>query len=131
MFFLLLNLFSSDAMANHCSYHLEQTQIHVDDRTVQFGDFINQQLLLKGYSVVESGGTPTFLIEVTYRTYDSTHFQHALARVTMTELVSGNMIFKESDTRCYTQNCAVKDAAKVIKSSIQDFEKILPVCKED
>lgn len=123
---LLLGMNSSAEAA--CSYRLSQDKVQVSDRTVYFGDFLNQKLLAKGYRPISDGQTPDYTVELMFSTEDRSHFQYALSKLTIKSASQDSAFSRSAEVRCYTQSCAAKDGAKVIRKSIDDFGKFLTIC---
>ncbi len=111
-----------------CTYQLNQTQVHIGDRSIVFGDYLHQQVQAKGYAEVTENNAPDFVVDLNLRTYQDKHFEHVRSNLSMINVSNGSVFTKEADTRCFTQMCAAKDGAKVIRKSIDDFGKTLPEC---
>ena len=127
MFVILFSLFSS---AQACTYQLNQIEAQMGDRSIFFGDYLRQKIQAKGYVEAEQGVSPDYLVDLKLNSVQQGHFEHARAVLNMTKLIDGSVFTKTADTRCYTQSCIAKDGAKVIRKSIDDFGKDLPVCQD-
>ena len=127
MFILLFSFLSS---AQACTYQLNQAQVRVGDRSISFGDYLNQKMQAKGYKLAEEGSTPEWQVSLNLKTYEQGHFEHAESTVSVLNAGDGSLFSRSADTRCYTQSCAAKDGAKVVQKSINDFGTDLPVCTE-
>ena len=127
MFYLLFSLLSN---VHACSYHLNQTEVLIYDRTVHFGEYLNQIIQAKGYVQSKDGENPDYIVDMSVDFYNQKYFQHAKARLSMNGVNQGTTFSQSADTRCYTQLCSVMDGAKVIKKSINAFAKKLAACRD-
>ena len=125
MFILLFSLFSS---AGACTYVLNQTQIHISDRTVHFGDYLNQKLFAKGYLLAMEGEDINYKVNLDFQLLVKSHFEYAHSNVSIQRVSDSSGFYREVSVRCYTQSCIAKDAAKAIRKSIDDFSSALPAC---
>lgn len=125
---MLIFIFSLISSAHACTYQLNQTEVHMGDRSIYFGDYLHQKVQAKGYNEVESGKAPDYAVDLNLKTYAGDHFQHVQSTVSLINMSDASVFSKSADTRCYMQLCGAKDGAKVIRKSIDDFGKNLPVC---
>lgn len=123
---MVLFLFGMIAAANASTYILNQTQIHVSDRMIQFGDYLDKKMQEKGHTPVQDGEVPEYVVDLSFTTYKSRNFEHAKSVVNLVNVNTGQLeLAKEADVRCYTQVCTAGTASKAIRQSIDLFGKAL------
>jgi hypothetical protein len=123
---IVLSCISLQVLAN-CSYHLKYESLLYEGYTLNFSDYLEQQLISKGYE--RSFGDYKLEVVPHFEVGASGHFATVTSSFKMINQSFQVLTHSEATKKCYTQACAVSDAKKVLVSAIRDFARDLKECR--